>query len=131
MTFPYPEHVLPSLVLLIASLTSQFEAEVPGATLQPYMGYRTHAEQAEFYARGRTKPGPIVTLAPPGKSKHNSGRAVDVVILCRGVKQWHQSDCDGDGISDYEELGRLAEQAGLEWGGRWQELRDPGHLEIK
>ena len=133
MTYPFPEHVLPALVLLIGTLTSQFEAEVPGATLKPYMGYRTHTEQADLYAQGRTKPGPIVTKAKPGESNHNHdpSRAVDAVIVCRGVKQWSvKADCDGDGVNDYLEMGKLAERLGLVWGGRWKGFPDPVHLEL-
>ena len=41
-------------------------------------GYRSHEEQAELYAKGRTKPGQIVTYAKPGWSWHNFGLAIDV-----------------------------------------------------
>ena len=130
--YPYPEQVLPTLVLLIQLLIGDFTQAVPGATLRPYDGYRTHQEQADVYARGRTKPGPIITNARPGQSKHTLGMAVDVVIQCNGRDRWDvKVDCDGSGVSDYEELGRLAEGRGLVWGGRWRQLPDPGHLETK
>ena len=132
--YPYPEQVLPTLVLLIQLLSSDFSQAVPGATLRPYDGYRTHQEQAHFYAQGRTRPGPILTNAVPGKSRHNKkpSEAVDVVIVCDGRDRWDvKVDCDGDEVSDYEELGRLAEGRGLVWGGRWRQLPDPGHLETK
>ena len=124
------EQLTSSLVLLLLTLTTQFPTEVPGATLLPYSGYRSHQEQAGLYAQGRTKPGPIITKAKPGESNHNYGRAVDVVILCRGVKQWSvKADCDGDGKDDYAELGRLGEKLGLVWGGRWKFV-DMVHFEL-
>ena len=42
-------------------------------------GYRSHKEQADIYAQGRTRPGKKVTNARPGFSAHNWGIAVDVV----------------------------------------------------
>ena len=130
MMYPFPEQVLPILVLLIQLLSSDFSQAVPGATLRPYDGYRTHQEQADVYARGRTKPGPIITNARPGQSKHNQGKAVDVVIVCDGRDRWDvKVDCDGDGKDDYAELGGLGEKLGLVWGGRWKFV-DIGHFEL-
>lgn len=49
-------------------------------------GHRTHAEQAALYAKGRTTPGPRVTNAAPGQSKHNTSpsQAIDVVPFIAG-----------------------------------------------
>lgn len=41
--------------------------------------YRTYDRQAYLYAQGRTRPGAIVTKAPPGASAHNYGLAVDIM----------------------------------------------------
>ena len=46
-----------------------------------YCGRRTMEEQAELYAKGRTKAGKIVTKAKPGQSYHNYGLAFDWVPL--------------------------------------------------
>ena len=46
-----------------------------------YCGRRTMEEQAGLYAKGRTKPGKIVTKAKPGQSYHNYGLAFDWVPL--------------------------------------------------
>lgn len=153
MTYPWPEHVLPSLVFLVAALTAQFQEAVPGATIHPYMGYRTRAEQAALHSQGR-KPlievnrlrekaglppiGPIdnkyvITMAHPGESTHEEdpSRAVDVVIMWGEAEVWSgRADLDGDGVSDYEELGRIGERLGLMWGGRWGRLGDVGHFEV-
>jgi peptidoglycan L-alanyl-D-glutamate endopeptidase CwlK len=151
--YPFPEHVAPALVLLIAALISQFQQAVPGAVLKPYQGHRSRAEQAALFAQGRhpldevnrlrTKAGlpPIgivenkyrITLANPNESLHvlDPSPAVDVVVVCRGKEVWvFAVDCDRDGRSDYMEMGLLAENLGLEWGGRWLEFPDIGHLEL-
>lgn len=153
MMYPWPEHVAPALVLLLGVLTSQFEEAVPGATIRPYQGHRTHAEQAAYYAQGREplaevnrlrrKAGlhPIsdrenrwpITLAGPHDSKHTQdpSPAADFVILCHGVESWNpRVDCDGDGVGDYRELGLIGERLGLVWGGRWRQFPDVGHLEL-
>jgi peptidoglycan L-alanyl-D-glutamate endopeptidase CwlK len=44
-------------------------------------GGRSYLEQAEIYAQGRTKPGKIVSFAPPGSSYHNFGLAFDIIPL--------------------------------------------------
>ena len=49
-------------------------------------GLRLFSRQADLYAQGRTKPGPIVTKAPPGFSLHHYGVACD---SCRkGKDPW-------------------------------------------
>lgn len=57
-----------------------------------YYGLRTAAEQAALYAQGRTTPGAIVTNAPPGRSAHEHGLAVDVCILVGGHEEWDYTD---------------------------------------
>ncbi len=72
---------------------------------------RTYEEQARLYAQGRTLPGPIVTHAPAGYSYHNFGRAFDVAFVRGPGLSWS---------GPWEPLGDLAENLGLEWGGRWK-----------
>lgn len=50
-------------------------------------GVRTKARQAEFFAQGRTKPGPKVTWTL--ESKHIEGRAVDLAPMIDGVIDWN------------------------------------------
>jgi peptidoglycan L-alanyl-D-glutamate endopeptidase CwlK len=153
MMYPFPEHVAPALVLLLGVLTFQFEAAVPGATIRPYQGHRTHAEQAAYFAQGRqpldevnrlrrkaglAKIGPNanrwpITLAGPAESAHTKdpSPAADFIVICRGVESWSaRTDCDQDGVSDYRELGLIGEGLGLVWGGRWRAFPDAGHLEL-
>lgn len=73
---------------------------------------RTNAEQNELYAKGRTKPGSIVTYAKGGQSYHNFGLAVDIVLLVdkdgngtyKSLDWSTTSDNDKDGLSDWEEV---------------------------
>lgn len=67
-------------------------AEQNGYRLRITSGYRTKKEQAELYARGRTKPGRVVTYAKAGASMHNYGLAVDIVDQNEGY------DIDWDGL---------------------------------
>jgi peptidoglycan L-alanyl-D-glutamate endopeptidase CwlK len=85
-------------------------------------GLRTWREQDELYAQGRTAPGSVVTNARGGTSWHNFGLAFDVALL------------RDDGSVDYdipEEVGRLGEGQGLEWGGRWRGFRDDAHFQSR
>jgi hypothetical protein len=54
-------------------------------------------------------------------SKHQSGRAMDVVLLNKyGESCWHISAM----LGDYKEMGRIAKASGFEWGGTWEPI-DP------
>ena len=57
-----------------------------------YYGFRTAADQAALYAQGRTAPGSIVTDAPPGRSAHEHGLAVDVCIVRDGRNTWNEME---------------------------------------
>jgi D-alanyl-D-alanine carboxypeptidase len=87
-------------------------------------GFRTIAEQDDLYAKGRTKPGKIVTNAKGGESNHNSGLAIDVYIV----------NCDGTIDLDTvipPKVVTIAKQEGLEWGGDWKKFKDYPHFEKK
>lgn len=98
--------------------------------------YRDNSEQAELYARGRTKPGFIVTHAKPGQSLHNhekNGRpaahAFDIVPLVNGKPLW---ETEGRAGQIWEAIGQLGEAQGLEWGGRWKgEKCDRPHFQLR
>lgn len=79
----------------------------PGARLSS--AYRSPTEQARLYRRylaGLSR----FPAAPPGKSKHEQGRAVDIVARPEVL----------------EALGRWWESIGGRWGGRFD---DPIHFE--
>lgn len=71
------------LFVLIAKLTKSIDLLV-------YDFHRTTEQQAERYAKGRTKPGKIITNCDgrKRKSKHQSWLAVDFVIVKDGKLIW-------------------------------------------
>lgn len=89
--------------------------------------YRDLESQAALFAQGRSKPGAIVTNAKPGQSWHNWRCAFDVVPLRNGKPVWGTSGPDGD---LWRKIGEMAEDAGLEWAGRWTgKLREMAHFQ--
>lgn len=88
-------------------------------------GRRSRAEQERLYAQGRTAPGPIVTHAPPGTSKHELGLAFDLAPAnAAGLPDW------GAPAAVWARLGELGEAEGLRWGGRWTDFPDRPHFEL-
>lgn len=93
-------------------------------------GMRTMEQQAALYAQGRTKPGPIVTNAKPGRSYHNYGLAFDFAVVKDGKPSWDDKvNVNENDTPDYVEVGEIGEQLGLEWGGRWK-FRDLPHFQM-
>lgn len=87
-----------------------------------FCGLRTMEEQAELYARGRTKPGKIVTNAKPGYSYHNYGLAIDVVFqYAKGVWNWN---------GNWKALSDLGIKHGFESGYTWITFQDKPHFQI-
>lgn len=94
---------------------------------------RTQAEQDALYAKGRTKPGKIVTKAKGNtySSMHQWGVAVDIYL---------KMDVDGDGsIADdafnnstglFNKIGKIGQSIGLEWGGSWKSIKDLPHFQL-
>lgn len=97
-------------------------------------GLRSDAQQIADYAQGRTAPGGIVTNADgiTHKSLHQKqadgfSHAVDCAFiddpLSVKIETW-------DINQPWELYGRMAEQFGLTWGGRWQTIKDRPHVEL-
>lgn len=82
-------------------------AEAQGIRIIVTSTLRSMAEQAELYARGRTKPGPIVTDARPGYSWHNFGRAFDICFT-NGKRAVYSGP--------WEKVAKKAAEMGLRWG---------------
>ena len=82
-------------------------------------GIRSAGRQAELYAQGRSRPGPIVTNTL--RSKHVTGHAFDIDL--------YQVAPDRVAVPVWEWCGRLGEALGLVWGGRWR-MRDYRHFEL-
>lgn len=84
-------------------------------------GYRTKEYQDALYAKGRTKPGKIVTNARGSSysSQHMWGIAFDVAI--------------NDPAKLYDEamlrkVAKIAKSIGLGWGGDWKSITDTPHF---
>ncbi|MDP1812344.1 MAG: M15 family metallopeptidase [Sediminibacterium sp.] len=90
--------------------------------------YRSFAEQAILYAQGRTCPGNVVTNARSGRSYHNYGFAIDIVLLIDNdgngsfeTASWNdEADFDGDKKADWLEIVTIFKQYGWAWGGDWK-----------
>ena len=86
---------------------------------QPFLTctYRHEAEQGELVRTGKSR-------AKPGESLHNfrPALAFDVAFLRPdGGTTWE--------FHHFERWGELAEEIGLEWGGRWPFLVDGPHVQ--
>ncbi|MNC37192.1 Peptidoglycan L-alanyl-D-glutamate endopeptidase CwlK precursor [compost metagenome] len=104
-----------------------------GIPIKIVQGYRTNAEQNDLYAKGRTKPGDIVTNAKGGMSYHNYGVAIDFALLINEGKDvsWDcDADFDNDKIADWMEVVEEAKKLGFLWGGDWRSFKDRPHFEM-
>lgn len=88
-------------------------------------GFRSPERQNELYAQGRTAPGPIVTNAKAGQSRHNSGTAIDVVPgALIDTPNWSPDS------PLWSQLAEIGKEAGLEWGGDWKSITDRPHFQM-
>ncbi|KXX70947.1 hypothetical protein AVL50_11205 [Flammeovirga sp. SJP92] len=92
---------------------------------------RSFETQRQLYAKGRTSPGPKVTYAKEGRSYHNYGLAVDIVLLRpdKSVSWDIDKDFDNDNISDWLEIVSVFKEYGWKWGGDWSKFKDYPHFE--
>lgn len=104
----------------IVSQTIGAMAEL-GKPMRLVEGFRSMERQAALYAQGRTAPGPIVTNAKPGESKHNFGKAADLCFVKTGYNAPE---------ADWRLYGMMAKSFGASWGGDWKGFPDRPHIEI-
>jgi len=88
--------------------------------------YRDIESQNALYAQGRSLPGPKVTNAKGGDSFHNYKVAFDVVPLRNGKPVWNTTGLDA---ALWEKIGQIGESFGLEWAGRWKNLKEMAHFQ--
>ena len=112
-----------------AALAFMAEGQRRGLDLLIYCTARTVQEQADLYASGRTKPGPILTNARGLQSLHVIGPdgwawAFDAVPLVNGKAQWSDD-------AALLAMGQCGEAVGLTWAGRWRgKLRERVHFQM-
>jgi peptidoglycan L-alanyl-D-glutamate endopeptidase CwlK len=89
-------------------------------------GLRTFAEQDALF-----KQRPRVTNASGGKSIHNYGFAVDIVMIINGKEaSWDtHKDWDNDHIADWDECVKIFAKHGWNWGGNWNTFKDLPHFD--
>lgn len=116
------------------------------------MTLRSAEEQTALYAKGRypllevnrlmslaglpsitPKENKIVTKAKfVTTTFHGYGLAFDIAVLDQTGKKivWDaSSDWNNDEIDDWAQVGSLAEECGLEWGGNWTSMPDAPHYQ--
>ena len=108
-------------------IIDEIDAALTGnARVRVTSAYRSNLEQQKLYDQGRKTKGPIVTNAAGGKSWHNYGMALDIVLLIRNAKtgKWDsisyntKEDYDGDHVAEWEEITRIFLAHG------WEYLKD-------
>ena len=109
----------------VAALCSEFinKCKEKGIDVIITSTYRDAASQNALYAQGRTTPGKIVTNAKAGQSFHNWRVAFDFCPIVNGKCQWQDTDL-------FATCGRIGEDLGLEWAGRWRgKLKEMAHFQ--
>lgn len=111
----------PKLRAIAAKFINKVEKDL-NKRLRITDGYRTFEEQNALYAKGRTKPGAIVTNAKGGQSYHNYGLAFDVYYT-------------NDGKVDLkttikQDVANIGKGLGLEWGGNFSSIVDKPHFQL-
>lgn len=101
-----------------------------GITIKVTSGTRSFAEQDALFAKGRTKPGKIVTNARGGFSNHNFGIAFDVTIF-KGSTDPEKAKIPVFESPLYKVIGALGTELGLEWGGNWRTIADEPHFQLR
>jgi peptidoglycan L-alanyl-D-glutamate endopeptidase CwlK len=111
----------PVTAKLVRELLRRLQAD--GLNFKVTSGTRTFAEQNKLYAQGRTISGQRVTNARGGYSWHNFGVAADLTLFDKSGKRpkW-----DG---KEYDRMGVIAQELGLEWGGSWRKFKDRPHVQ--
>lgn len=105
---------------------AEFDRRYPGrAVIKILEGHRSNDEQRRLYEQGRTRPGPIVTNAKPGQSKHNAwpSRAFDI-----GVFQNGEYVTSPAVYRDFAAIVKAIDP-GISWGGDWTSFKDYPHFE--
>lgn len=91
-----------------------------GIDLLVFETYRTPERQNNLKKRG-------LSMLKGGNSKHQVGKAIDVVPIINGQPKWK-----GKGMSQlWYKIGTIGKKHGLIWGGDWKRFKDYPHFELK
>ena len=122
----------------MAACAAEFENQLRDASIEFVRActYRSGEEQDTLYSLGRSKPGHIVTQAKAGESPHNmqldgspASDAVDYYPLVNGKLCGDTTDAE---LAIWEQMGKIAVECGLEWGGHWAAAkRDRPHFQLQ
>jgi len=99
------------------------ECRKAGHPVMVVQTYRSIEEQEALYAKGRSRPGPIVTHARGGDSFHNFRCAWDICFVdpVMGKLTWE---------GPWDLIGGIAEKLGCIWGGHFKHVEpDRPHIE--
>lgn len=118
----------------LRTLAAQFvdRCATRGVRVLIYMTYRSAAEQDALYAKGRTAPGPRVTNARGGQSKHNAtvdGQPAARAFDCCPTDDAGRPIWAGE-HPHWETMAAVGKSLGLVWGGDWKTLKDKPHFEL-
>ena len=110
--------------LQAAKVYAEKYADMP----QPFLTctFRTNEEQKELYAKGRTKPGKIVTyIRENGKHNTHPAKAFDIAFKKQGGLDWSPIH--------FKRFAKIVSELsdGVEWGGDWSRFKDLPHFEVK
>lgn len=106
------------------AMVERLEAE--GIPVRCTRALATFAEQDALYAKGRTSPGPKVTNARAGYSKHNFGVAGDFapMTLPHGQPDWNVTH------PAWARMIEVGKECGLVSGSCWHSLPDVPHFQL-
>lgn len=113
---------------------------------------RTNEEQVAYYAQGRnpvtetnrlrSRAGmspigeaenrkKVTNAATAADSFHGYGLAYDIAVVDPTGKKidWNKPDWNFNSVNDWNEVGKLAAELGIEWGGTWQSFTDIPHYQ--
>ena len=109
----------------IKKICKQFidDCEKEGIKVLITQTLRTKAEQDEIYAKGRTKPGKIVTKCKYPMSPHCWGVAFDIAVIVDGKVVWDERK------DLYIKAGQIGKKLGPVWGGDFKSFVDRPHFE--
>jgi peptidoglycan L-alanyl-D-glutamate endopeptidase CwlK len=116
------KEVHPLLAAKVRAMANELAAK--GIIIRVTQGMRSWDEQDKLWQQGRTKPGPIVTMARPGFSYHNFGLAVDVVPMTPMGPDWDVSH------PQWKKIVEVGISLGLESGAAWRTFKDYPHFQL-